>query len=530
MSITFSSYFGPVTGTASLPFYRPIIAASRTGENVASLPFYRPTIAARLPYPSVELPFYRPALHTARAGENAGAITFYRPIIEAYSFPAPVSRVAVLPFYRPAVEAVGIVHLHGAAEFTFYRPQLHVARTGEVAAAVPFYRPLVEAQQDDPGAGMFFATQSPGFVSVLAGAEIVALHSTLNMGAQQDHRTIYGLVDILGIGDTQATVRQVLEHLRSDMDMTDALDIVYRLLLSSGLVLGDTSIGSLLTTLEVIDVLRLHAGAGATTQTFHAVASALALHDVLARRYKEVIADQLLFNAEVAHATTRQLALLDGVALGDTPAHSATFHAIVKDDLALGDSLAFAREVLMRVASPLGLTCTITLGDTVYYAWVVNTASKGFSQYENYPFNSFAPFPGGPEGQKRYFGMAADGIYELEGPDDAGNDIDWRMRLGLSNMGTAKMKRFPSLYLGYASDGQMLLRVTITSPGGEKVEYHYKLQPRAAGEVREGRIKIGRGLKSVYWDFELSSVDGASIDLNKFDLLPMILDRRIGGG
>jgi hypothetical protein len=39
-------------------------------------------------------------------------------------------------------------------------------------------------------------------------------------------------------------------------------------------------------------------------------------------------------------------------------------------------------------------------------------------------------------------------------------------------------------------------------------------------------VKMGRGVKSRYWQFTISNVDGADFEIDELVLLPIILKRR----
>jgi hypothetical protein len=90
-----------------------------------------------------------------------------------------------------------------------------------------------------------------------------------------------------------------------------------------------------------------------------------------------------------------------------------------------------------------------------------------------------------------------------------------------------KMAQVVSAYIGYTSDGGVVLKAIVTSRSGEKHEHWYKVTDQTATDVREGRIKLGLGLKSVYWQFELANIDGSSLNVDTIQLHSIALDRRI---
>ena len=61
---------------------------------------------------------------------------------------------------------------------------------------------------------------------------------------------------------------------------------------------------------------------------------------------------------------------------------------------------------------------------------------------------------------------------------------------------------------------------------GEKSAAIYRLADPGAANVREHRVKFGRGLKSVDWDVVLENVDGADFELHSVEFHPLNLDRR----
>ena len=149
--------------------------------------------------------------------------------------------------------------------------------------------------------------------------------------------------------------------------------------------------------------------------------------------------------------------------------------------------------------------------------WVVNLdgQSKASVQYENYGFNSFFQQDGA------YYGVANDGIYELAGGTDAGDPIQAYLNLGRSNMGVQGVKHMPSVYIGAASDGKLILR---TDTDG--VVRYYRARVSTA-DLTQQRVDIGRGVRGTYWELEVINENGDDFDLADLTLLPVALDRRV---
>jgi hypothetical protein len=150
--------------------------------------------------------------------------------------------------------------------------------------------------------------------------------------------------------------------------------------------------------------------------------------------------------------------------------------------------------------------------------WVVNTETGASSQYDKYGFNSFFERDG------EYFGIASDGIYKLDGADDAGNDIDFELEVGNSNYGTYKTKRSPRVYVGYRSTGEMLLKVEC-----DGVENIYTAEENTS-DLRSHKFRLserGPGTTGSFWNYKLLNVEGCQVDVSNVEFSLLIKSRRI---
>lgn len=365
--------------------------------------------------------------------------------------------------------------------------------------------------------------QSPGVLLVASGFVRERVEERIALRGAGLTQILNAINERLVLSTQPRTAIDVLARLRDSIDLVDRVALIWRMLVSEQIAFETAAVPAVETIAAVTDALRLAAGAGSATELHALVAEALALHDVLSLNWRENITESVAFAGALREALIARERLLDRIALASLGTAGVRMVAIVEESFALSDSPIAAVDLLATIHETLELSVTIRLGENVWLAWVVNTDSRAAWTYENYPFNSFAEFNG------RYYGIADDGVHLLSGDDDAGADINARVRLGLNNLGTGKMKRMPSAYIALRTTGEMLLKVITTSPAGEKVENWYRLEHRSAAATRETRVKIGRGIKSVEYDFELVNIDGADFDLADFALYPMVLDRRIGG-
>lgn len=170
----------------------------------------------------------------------------------------------------------------------------------------------------------------------------------------------------------------------------------------------------------------------------------------------------------------------------------------IAEQIAVGERVsAFARAVGGGVAPGEG------------NAWAVNTDSSASSRYEGYDFNSFAAVKG------MHFGARRDGVYLLEGEDDAGAGITSGISLGKHDFGTKALKCMDAIYAGVSSTGALFIRV-----GDGVNSYTYRAR-RNDQRLRTQRFDVGRGLRASYLTLDLTSdADAFELDSVTFHILP----------
>lgn len=136
------------------------------------------------------------------------------------------------------------------------------------------------------------------------------------------------------------------------------------------------------------------------------------------------------------------------------------------------------------------------------------------TKYTGYNFQSFAQIEG------RYYGVAADGVYLLEGEHDEGQDIEVRIDFGTQKLSGAELKSVPAVYAGMASSAPAVL-VVQTRQG----EYRY-LQRGNAPRLQTQRFDLGRGLRDTHYDFALE-VAAAGFELDNLEFGATKSTRRI---
>lgn len=248
-------------------------------------------------------------------------------------------------------------------------------------------------------------------------------------------------------------------------------------------------------------------------------------------------------NGQYSFALEVHLTLTEGLGLHDAATLSSNFALTLTQGLGLNDLATPARAVALTLAEGLGLHETITAsgvyalllseaflmqdtaatvgGGSNLVTYAVNANTGAVSEYLNYGFNSFAKLGA------KYYGASAAGLFELSGADDNGTAIAATVRLATTELLTDRvteeiLKRVPAVYLGVNTAGDMMLKVTANG-----LSNFYTLAASTSTSLHTGRLLLGRGVASRYWDFELTNVSGADFTLESMVFFPESLSRRI---
>jgi len=129
-------------------------------------------------------------------------------------------------------------------------------------------------------------------------------------------------------------------------------------------------------------------------------------------------------------------------------------------------------------------------------AWTANTDTWAMSRYVPYSFAGLAVIDGVA------YGMAADGVYALDGGAEA---ISGRIQTGKLDIGQGGLVHPLAAHLEYELDGTAEMDVT-TTQSGQAETYTYALPAETASELTNGRFTFGRGLRGRHFSFALRMV------------------------
>jgi hypothetical protein len=147
-------------------------------------------------------------------------------------------------------------------------------------------------------------------------------------------------------------------------------------------------------------------------------------------------------------------------------------------------------------------------------ALVMNTKNFALTEYSNYCYNGLGFFNG------KMVGAKPSGIFELTGSDDNGENIEWNFKTGKLDMDTDLVKKARHAWLSYKPSGDLLLTV---DDGEHEYEYNVESVKVIDNAVR---VKLGKGIRNRYLQFELSNVAGETIKLDRMRIFSEVTARK----
>jgi len=223
--------------------------------------------------------------------------------------------------------------------------------------------------------------------------------------------------------------------------------------------------------------------------------------------------------ATVAGNTTLLAVVLEHITLGTTAVTTTLIDAVIQELINAAPSVATEQllEVVARTFVQAGSSGLLegATGRTDQDTWVWHAEAAGSTMYRSYRFNSFAVIDG------KHYGASADGVFLLEGDDDAGAPIRASFDLGKLDFGTSSQKTIAECYVGMSASGNLFLKII-----AEGREFIYKTRGFSE-HMQQQRFTPGKGLKSNYVTVQFFNEDGADFEIDTVNFLVADLQRKI---
>lgn len=243
------------------------------------------------------------------------------------------------------------------------------------------------------------------------------------------------------------------------------------------------------------------------------VAEAFRLADGLLRFFGADLADGMVFGQTLVARTLAIATATETLTVGDAIAPRLLIAATTAEGVEIDAVQALTALYQPVMLEGFSLTAGYVSPDGTVTTWAMNTRSGAVTEYSDYNFNSFTRIG------NKYYGAAADGLYELHGDTDDGDDIIARIRSGFMQFGGTRLSRLKSAYIAARGEGDFVLRIETA----EGVQYDYAVATR---NMRSTKVHMGKGQRARYFAFELISA-GQDFDLDTLEFVPIVVQRRV---
>lgn len=348
---------------------------------------------------------------------------------------------------------------------------------------------------------------------------ITTIMESTEWGDSHTVELVYALMESLAMSGNAQAMARMIGAINDQIALRDVSRLVLQELINDALAVDDEAFGDVIRLVALLDAMAITDAAGASVTT--SIADALALAYVLRAVENGLISETANLTDTLQTLSTILAILAESVTFDDALTGLAIMTVVLEDDIALDDQVDVKGNYLASIAEGLGFSVSLVIDGIPYLGMCMNTESRGVTEYSNYSFNSLANFNG------VLYGANDVGIFKLEGDTDAGSPIPAYARTALKRIAGGLQARVDSAYIAYRSNGTLQLKVSISGAQGQRVSHVYDMVAVTAESSRPNRAKIGRGLKSAYWAFEIQNTGGSDFEVDVIEIHPLTLERRI---
>lgn len=316
------------------------------------------------------------------------------------------------------------------------------------------------------------------------------------------------LEDALQFGDSRPVTSLVAKTITSAFALADSTPVgVYGVVISTAINFSDSAAQAVHQTVGEAVVV----SSGVNTRQTSAAADALVVSGSSGYAGHVSAADSVGFVGALANRSNLRTSVAEAVTFHSALALDVVLYVTVSDDVALAD--VPEQTLLFQAIIQDHVQFKAFFASPAYTTWAMNTRNAAVTQYANFNFNSFAKI--GP----RYLGANDQGLYWLDGDDDAGRAVNSRITTGVIQPNGNKLAGVQYAYLGMRGDGQFVITVTDEAGGS----YSYSL---TGSSMETARVAFGRGFKTRYFTFSLES-KGQDFDIDSVEFITTEMARKI---
>jgi len=313
------------------------------------------------------------------------------------------------------------------------------------------------------------------------------------------------LADTLAFSDTLIGNLAITSVTADTLGFSDALAAHWTATTTDTLSVSDV-LASDLTAAPLVDTLAFGDTLTGNLAITSVTADTLGFRDEIGSCLMAVVVDTLGFSDVLTGVVSIVAESTDTLGFSDALSGSVAGVApALADTLTFSDTLDGRLALVAEWVDTLGFSDTLV--DTGYQVIVVTNVETGaVSTYTLAPaVSGVAAFRG-----KLYL-AGPDGLYALDAETDDDSPVAWRIQTGFSALGTDLLKRIQDVNVMARTQGDTTLTIT-SARDGSRTAWPYPLPPLARSTYRDGVIKVGKGVSSVYYQLALAGAGPAEID------------------
>lgn len=345
---------------------------------------------------------------------------------------------------------------------------------------------------------------------------LVTLTETATFGEFLATDIAVQILERMGLSVDLSSAGSSYNHTQTEtLGLTDVIAITWVALLTEQITLSGTATDKFETVAIIAERLTAAGVVATRLDAVGIVSVALAIVETLASGKGGDVTELVDLTDAVVDLATLLATGAESLIMSDIASQTGVITIPITEVTTLADTITLQQLLSNLITENISFSLTFGQDDVVYTGWVMNTKNFATSQYSTLPFNSFAKIG------DTYYGANQNGLYALGGDTDAGVNIDTELTLGIMDFTKDRKTTVPECFLSLRTDGSILLK-TITD---DNIERWYEMT-ETADVLKDRREKLARGVKSRYWTFSLTNIDGSDFELRNFDPVPIVLKRR----
>lgn len=356
-------------------------------------------------------------------------------------------------------------------------------------------------------------TESLRIGAIMVGAR--GLYETVDEGIEfsTDLALMFAIamVERVRVGDVQIPNLIMCVTNEETVAVSDKLYQAMTLLITESLGVADMQLVQAAVT--IFERIQVQPQLAARAVYHITVTQAFRLRDSLASFYGADIVDGIGFAADLSARAMAMAAVSETVGVAGQITPQLLLNVRVSEGIGIEPTQVLNMIYNASLRDGVEISAAYVAPDGSFTAWSMNTRTAAVTEYSDFVFNSFARMG------NRYIGASDDGLYELLGDDDEGEDIIARIKGGYMQFGGTHLSRLKAVYIAARGEGEMILKII----EAEDKVYVYRADTR---NVRNTKVHMGKGQKSRYFAFELIT-DGQDFDLDTLEFVPIVVPRRV---